>query len=70
MINQGKCPKCGNVIREVATEAITVGQYPCKQWQGMSCLCPSCKTVLSVEIDPIALAIDISNEVVKKISRV
>lgn len=63
MINTGKCPKCQNVITYVDLEAITVGGPFSQQWKGISCLCPSCLTVLSVAIDPIAIKTDIINAV-------
>jgi phage FluMu protein Com len=59
MISTGKCPNCEKVLTEIRTEAITIGQLPMQQWQGISYVCPYCSKILNVEIDPIAIKSDI-----------
>ena len=56
MMNSSKCPHCKAVISSVATEDITMtvsmGQ---PAWKGFSHACPSCKSVLGVEINPLTV---------------
>jgi len=60
MIPFGKCPKCEKTVSHVDIEAITAGDklvgpmYNC-----VSFVCHSCKSVLSVEIDPVSMKNDI-----------
>ena len=60
MLNNGKCPKCDKVISSVRHEHIKVGMPLMNEpeWHGISYICPSCSTVLSVSIDPVALKND------------
>ena len=62
MINSGKCPKCENNISSVKIEevpaSIGIGGV---EWKAISFCCKSCNTVLSVQIDPIAIKTDILN---------
>ncbi len=67
MINTGKCPKCESTITNVKIEGVDVYVSMNKRWRGVSYICPSCNSVLSVQIDPVALKTDIINGVVKKI---
>jgi hypothetical protein len=61
----GKCPKCELEIAAVTavfTEIKAAGQNSLK---GVSYLCPHCQTVLSVEIDPVAMRSATVNRIVK-----
>jgi uncharacterized protein with PIN domain len=52
-MNTGKCPKCAAPIHSVKTEQITSEPLPGKQLhEGVSYLCPSCHTVLGVNLTP------------------
>ncbi|MEW6619900.1 MAG: hypothetical protein AB1422_11295 [bacterium] len=59
----GKCPKCENLITTVNIEDVTVNHLFQPGWKGISYLCPFCNSVLSVQIDPIAVRTDISDHV-------
>ncbi len=56
MINSSKCPHCKNIIMSVKTEDIsmTVGLGQ-PAWKGFSHSCPSCHSVLSVEVNPLTI---------------
>jgi hypothetical protein len=58
MINTGKCPKCDKTVSSVTIEDIDVKVNLTSKWRGISYLCGSCKTVLGVGIDPVALKSD------------
>lgn len=71
MINFGKCPHCQKTVSAALTEAVScnVGMPATRTWKGVSHLCPSCKCVLSVSIDPIALKADIVDEVLQGLGK-
>jgi uncharacterized protein with PIN domain len=59
MFNTGKCPKCEKVISSVKIEEIPASTGPGgAEWNAVSYCCKSCNTVLSVQIDPIAIKTD------------
>ena len=56
MNNAGKCPKCDKSLSYVKAERIAVGPSSKQiQWHGVSFICPSCSSILSVSIDPVEL---------------
>jgi uncharacterized protein with PIN domain len=60
-IHMGKCPKCDGVVNNVHAEAVTIKTGPMgtgRAYNGVSYLCPLCRAVLSVSIDPLALKAD------------
>jgi phage FluMu protein Com len=62
-MHNGKCPKCEKIIVKVALQAVTIGpMFGGPEWLGVSYQCPSCQTVLSVGIDPVALKNDLVKE--------
>lgn len=63
----GKCPKCEKLINAVNCSGVDVKVMLGKTWKGLSYNCPFCHTVLSVQIDPIAIKTDIVNELFKKL---
>lgn len=63
MLNTGQCPKCESTITKVDHEHVDIGTALKKQWHGISYICPSCRAVLGVQIDPIALKADIVSEI-------
>ena len=67
MINIGKCPKCEKTLSSVNIEDVKVNVGFKPAWKGISYLCPFCNSILSVQIDPIALKTDIVNEIIKKL---
>jgi len=67
MINSGKCPKCESTIRKVKIEDVDVYVGMQNAWRGISYICHSCNSVLSVQIDPVALKADIIQGVFNKI---
>ena len=61
----GNCPKCEKSLTSVTIEDVKVVVSLQHKWNGISYLCPYCRTILSVGIDPIALKSDTVAEVVK-----
>ena len=58
MISFGKCPKCEKPVSSVKAEAISA-VVGLENWKAVSYCCPWCDTVLSVQIDPVAIKTDI-----------
>lgn len=66
----GKCPKCEKVVTQAIFEAIDVREsFGTTTWKGVSYKCPSCSSVLGIQIDPIAVKTDILSGVKKLLSR-
>jgi len=66
MASFGKCPKCEKTPLHVDIEPIDVkrqSQRGGPTWFGTSYLCPHCKTILSVGIDPMVLKMDLVQEI-------
>lgn len=68
MMKTGKCPKCEKVPAKIALEGIEIGApFAGTTYVGVSYLCPYCRTILGVGIDPVALKTDTIDGVVKKL---
>lgn len=63
----GKCAKCEKLINHVTANSVDVNVLLGTTLKGISYSCPFCHTVLSVQIDPIAIKTDIVNELFKKL---
>jgi len=63
----GKCPKCEKLVSNVICNAVDAKVPLGKTWKGISFCCPYCHTILSVQIDPIAVKTDTVSQVVKKL---
>lgn len=63
------CPKCQAHVGRANLADITVGNPLNKQWNGIAYTCPSCSTILSVAIDPIAIKTDIVNEILRALGK-
>jgi hypothetical protein len=70
-MNIGKCPHCGSIVNEVTTEEVTIGSFPDKQWHGISYVCAnaSCRKVISLQIDPVALMNDTVEKLFAKLRK-
>jgi hypothetical protein len=64
MFNTGKCPYCQAMISNSVVETITI-EGGTQSYKGVTYLCPSCHSVLSVSIDQIALNADLVNRLLK-----
>lgn len=65
MFNSGKCPKCENVIRKFLLEEVDGDSGPGARttWRCLTYLCPTCRTIVGVQIDPIAIKADLLKEI-------
>lgn len=70
MINLGKCSKCEKQLTHVHFEAVSIRQaFGVSGWKGVSYLCPNCKSILGVQIDPIAIRTEIVDQVVAELRK-
>ncbi|SEP07673.1 class IV adenylate cyclase [Aquisalimonas asiatica] len=67
MVATGKCPKCESVVSSVRIEDVDGKVGFQSKWHCISYCCPSCNTVLGVQMDPVALKTDTINGVVEKL---
>jgi uncharacterized protein with PIN domain len=58
----GKCPKCDTRLTKVKAEPIKL-EGSSRSLKGVYYACPSCSSILSVEVDPFALV----DEIVKQL---
>jgi hypothetical protein len=64
-IPTGLCPKCEQVVTHIEVEGISIEKLLNGSWTGVSYLCPLCRTILGVQIDPVALQIDTVNQILE-----
>lgn len=58
-----KCPSCEQDINEIRIKPI-IGTAPSRQsWKCIAYTCPHCSTLISVQMDPLALKADMLNGV-------
>ena len=62
------CPKCGDAVLNVNLSGVTVNSKG-GNWRGVCYSCPSCQTVLSVGIDPVALKTDAVHDVLEALGK-
>jgi len=62
----GKCPHCGKLVTSLRGNALEA-TINVKSWKAVTYSCPACHSILSCQIDPVALKTDIINGVVKKL---
>lgn len=60
----GRCPKCEQVMPHLLIETPKIKQHRSDIYLGITLSCPSCHTVLSAAIDPIAIKTDVIKSVV------
>ena len=59
------CPKCEAPVLYVNLEAVPVHEAGKAKWKGVSFCCPSCSSVLGVQIDPHALGNDLLQDILE-----
>lgn len=64
-IPTGKCPSCGKLLSEIHFEEVSAapGFFSQGAWRSLAYLCPHCRAVLSVQIDPIAVRSEVFEHV-------
>lgn len=65
----GNCPKCEKALGRVTIEQIDAYNQSGNAFNAVAYLCPHCRSVLSVEIDPLALKSDIVKDLVKALKK-
>lgn len=65
---KGKCPKCEKLVINVSISDVQAkAMFGGTSWNAITYNCPSCQTVLGVQIDPIAIKTDIIDELFRKL---
>lgn len=65
----GNCPKCNKAVMDVEIEAITASNFRGREFHGVAYVCRSCRAILSVGIDPVAVANDAVDRAVARIAK-
>lgn len=65
----GVCPKCEKPITRLVMTSVKASVPLGTVWNSVTYNCPSCKTVISASIDPVAIKTDIVNELTKKLKK-
>jgi len=68
MSESGKCPKCGYRLDKVDVEYAEIRGFR-TTYKGVNYVCPSCSTVLSVSLDPLALQNEIVSAILKALGK-
>ncbi len=64
VMHQGKCPKCEATITHAYIQNLEAKvPFGAQSYHAVSYQCPSCRTVLGIQMDPIALKTDTVTEV-------
>ncbi|TVM15959.1 hypothetical protein DPQ33_13395 [Oceanidesulfovibrio indonesiensis] len=66
-MTKGKCPHCEKRLISVEIEPVEVNQNFHRMFNGVSYFCPSCKAILSIGIDPVALCNDTVKRTVQEL---
>lgn len=61
MTHHGKCPKCEFIVKDVILEPIHA-KAGSKTFNALCFICPTCETVISVQMDPLTLKNDLLKE--------
>ena len=54
----GKCPYCNKVITSLRFSGVDASEPFGNSWKALTYNCPSCKSVLGCQVDPIAIKTD------------
>ena len=57
------CPHCANAVEQMRLETMTFTSADGKDcWKGTTYACPHCYMILGAEIDPVAIAAEVTRE--------
>jgi hypothetical protein len=65
----GKCPRCERVLQHVDIEPIDIHKDSKRAFHGVTFVCPDCRTILAVELDPIAVTADVVRVVMERMKK-
>ena len=68
-MNTGTCPKCSKVLTALEVEDITLNVTYNPQWKGFSYCCPYCRTIVGVQLNPLALEVDLVEKIAERLGR-
>ena len=63
---KGKCPHCDHTITEVRISPVPGKAENGSGWKCVTYNCPSCRAVLSAQIDPVAIHESLLSEIKKR----
>jgi hypothetical protein len=64
------CPHCASVVQQMRLETMTIESADGKdRWKGTAYACPHCYKILGAELDPVAIAAEITRDVRKLLGK-
>ena len=69
MVHAGICPHCEKKITNVKVQDVDMKYDIRVQWRGYSYQCPSCKSVLGVQMNPITLNKKLKDDILKELEK-
>ena len=67
---KGKCPKCDQLISSVTVSAVHLNSWlNTRRYDGVIYTCPHCSVILGAGTDPVALAHDAVDEIVRRLRK-
>lgn len=68
-ISTGICPKCEENVPYVEVEGISAKKMLGGSWNAVSYVCPSCRAILGVQIDPVAVQHDTVSQILEALRK-
>jgi len=69
MIHTGICPYCKERVTKVKVEDVDMEFDQRFIWRGYSYQCPSCKSVLGVQLNPHTLNVELKDDILKELKK-
>jgi uncharacterized protein YlaI len=70
MIHTGICPHCKKRIADVNVQDVDMKYDLMVQWRGYSYQCPSCKSVLGVQMNPLTLNHNLKKDILEELKKI
>ena len=69
MIHTGICPHCKKKIANFKVQDVDMKYDIMLQWRGYSYQCPSCNSVLGVQMNPVTLNEELKDDILKELKK-
>jgi len=67
-MNNAKCPNCKRVIDHFVVDDVLLTSPSQQSYKGIACLCPACRTVLGVQMNPLAIQVETVNQIAERVA--
>ncbi len=70
MIHTGKCPYCKKQIAYVKAQDVDIKYDVMVQWRGYSYQCPSCQSIIGIQMNPHILNEELEGDILKELKKI